>query len=67
MHRIANRLGWVKTRLPEETEQALYRATDRRWWPLINLYLVTWGQNVAVRYILAAAIAGSLDFVRESG
>ena len=46
VHRIANRLGWVKTRNPEETERALYRATDSRWWPLINLYLVTWGQNV---------------------
>ena len=46
VHRIANRLGWVATRTPEETEQALYRAADRRWWPLINLYLVTWGQNV---------------------
>jgi len=46
VHRIANRLGWVKTTLPEETEQALYRATDRVWWPYINLYLVTWGQNV---------------------
>jgi endonuclease-3 len=46
VHRISNRLGWVKTRLPDETEQALYRATDRRWWPIVNLYLVTWGQNV---------------------
>jgi endonuclease-3 len=46
VHRIANRLGWVKTRAPEETEQALYRATDPEWWPHINLYLVTWGQNV---------------------
>ena len=46
VHRISNRLGWVKTTMPEETEQALYRATDQRWWPLINLYLVTWGQNV---------------------
>jgi endonuclease-3 len=46
VHRIANRLGWVTTRTPEETEQALYRATVPRWWPLINLYLVTWGQNV---------------------
>jgi endonuclease III len=46
VHRISNRLGWVQTRMPEETEQALYRATDQRWWPLINLYLVTWGQNV---------------------
>jgi endonuclease III len=46
VHRIANRLGWVRTLTPEETEQALYRSTPRKWWSLINLYLVTWGQNV---------------------
>ena len=46
VHRISNRLGWVRTRTPEETERALYRATAERWWPFINLYLVTWGQNV---------------------
>ena len=46
VHRISNRLGWVNTRTPDETEQALYKATDTRWWPYINLYLVTWGQNV---------------------
>jgi endonuclease-3 len=46
VHRIANRLGWVRTRSPEETEQALYAATDRQWWPYINDYLVTYGQNV---------------------
>jgi endonuclease-3 len=46
VHRIANRLGWVRTRTPEETERALYTIARRRWWPLINLYLVTWGQNV---------------------
>jgi endonuclease-3 len=46
VHRISNRLGWVRTRTPSETEQALYAATDARWWPYLNLYLVTWGQNV---------------------
>jgi endonuclease-3 len=46
VHRISNRLGWVRTRTPEETERALYRVAARRWWPDINLYLVTWGQNV---------------------
>jgi endonuclease-3 len=46
VHRIVNRLGWVRTRTPEETEQALYKATDAQWWPYLNLYLVTWGQNV---------------------
>ena len=46
VHRISNRLGWVQTRTPDETEHALYKATHRTWWPVINLYLVTWGQNV---------------------
>jgi endonuclease-3 len=46
VHRIANRLGWVSTRTPEQTEQALYSSVERRWWPYVNLYLVTWGQNV---------------------
>jgi endonuclease III len=46
VHRISNRLGWVSTRTPEETEHALYEVAARRWWPIINRYLVTWGQNV---------------------
>jgi endonuclease-3 len=46
VHRIANRLGWAATRTPAETEHALYAASRKKWWPVINLYLVTWGQNV---------------------
>jgi endonuclease-3 len=46
VHRISNRLGWVRTATPDETEHALYRVVPRRWWPVVNLYLVTWGQNV---------------------
>ena len=29
VHRISNRLGWVRTKTPDETEQALYAATAR--------------------------------------
>lgn len=46
VHRISNRLGWAATRTPDQTEHALYAAAQRKWWPVINLYLVTWGQNV---------------------
>jgi endonuclease-3 len=46
VHRLANRLGWVRTRTPTETEHALYKVVPRRWWPRVNLCLVTWGQNV---------------------
>src|SRR3977135_522546 len=46
VHRISNLPGGLRTTPPDETEQALYRAPPSRWWPYINLYLVTWGQNV---------------------
>jgi endonuclease-3 len=46
VHRISNRLGWVRTRTPEQTEHALYKVVPRKWWADVNLYLVTWGQNV---------------------
>ena len=46
VHRISNRLGWVKTKTPTDTEHELYRVVRRRWWPLINLYMVVWGQNI---------------------
>ena len=46
VHRIANRFGWVRTATPEETERALYEAVEPRWWPYLNQYLVTWGQNI---------------------
>jgi endonuclease III len=46
VHRIANRLGWITTSTPEESEHALYETSEARWWPYMNLYLVTWGQNV---------------------
>jgi len=46
VHRIANRLGWVRTRTPEQTEHALYEVVPKRLWPDVNLRLVTWGQNV---------------------
>ena len=46
VHRISNRLGWVKTKTPEQTEVALYDVMPRRWWASVNLFLVTWGQNV---------------------
>ena len=46
VHRISNRLGWVNTRTPDDTEHALYRVVPKRYWAEVNLRLVTWGQNV---------------------
>lgn len=72
VHRISNRLGWVKTRTPEQTEQALYAVVPRKWWPDVNLYLVTWGQNVCrpvyprCRACVASTMCPRTGVTRES-
>jgi len=46
VHRISNRLGWVATRTPAETEQALMRVLPRRRWIATNEIMVAFGQRV---------------------
>jgi endonuclease-3 len=46
VHRISNRLGYVRTKSPEETEFALRKKLPHRYWIPINDYLVAYGQNV---------------------
>jgi endonuclease-3 len=46
VHRISNRLGYVATRTPEETEKALRDKLPRRYWIGYNDLLVSFGQNV---------------------
>jgi len=45
-HRIANRLGWVKTRTPEQTERALMAIVPKRHWIELNELLVKHGQTI---------------------
>jgi endonuclease III len=46
VHRITNRWGYVKTRTPEETEQALRVRLPKRYWITFNDWLVPYGQNL---------------------
>jgi endonuclease-3 len=48
VHRISNRLGYVTTRTPEETEMALRKRLPRRYWIGYNDLLVSFGQNVCL-------------------
>lgn len=45
VHRISNRLGWVRTASPAETEEALEAVLPRKYWILINTVLVQFGQT----------------------
>jgi len=46
VHRISNRLGYVKTKGPEETEFALREKLPGKYWIEYNDVLVTYGQNL---------------------
>ena len=46
VHRISNRLGYVQTKTPEETEWALRGKLPKEFWIEYNSLLVVWGQNV---------------------
>ncbi|HOU53981.1 MAG TPA: endonuclease III [Myxococcota bacterium] len=46
VHRITNRLGWIRTRTPDQTEQALRERLPAGLWRPINPLLVRFGQEV---------------------
>jgi len=46
VHRISNRLGWVKTKMPEETEQKLEKLVPKKHWQLINDTFVSHGKTI---------------------
>lgn len=48
VHRLSNRLGWVRTTTVEETEQELQRIVPVKDWVDVNYLLVMWGQNICV-------------------
>ncbi len=46
VHQISNRLGWIKTKTPEESEKALMKIMPRRFWIPLNELLVSYGQEI---------------------
>ncbi len=46
VHRISNRLGYVQTKTPDQTEMALRAKLPKKYWVEYNDLLVTYGQNI---------------------
>lgn len=46
VHRISNRLGYIRTRTPHQTEMILQKKLPRKYWGDYNSLLVKWGQNI---------------------
>ncbi|MFW6208951.1 MAG: endonuclease III domain-containing protein [Spirochaetota bacterium] len=46
VHRISNRLGWVRTEKPDDTEHELSRVLPQKYWIEINELFVRFGQSI---------------------
>ena len=46
VHRISNRWGYIMTKTPEQSEEALRGKLPRKYWKIYNDLLVTFGQNL---------------------
>lgn len=46
VHRISNRLGYIKATTPEKTEFALRKKLPQKYWIIYNDLLVAFGQNL---------------------
>jgi len=47
-HRIPNRIGWIKTKTPDETEIALKKILPKKYWDDFNHLFVKFGQTICV-------------------
>lgn len=46
VHRISNRLGWIKTKKPKETEKELKKIIPKNQWIRVNRLFVRFGQEI---------------------
>lgn len=48
VHRISNRLGWINTKTPAETEEQLKQITPQELWRNVNKLFVSHGQTICL-------------------
>jgi len=67
VHRISNRLGYVDTKTPEQTEMELRKKLPPRWWIKYNDLLVTWGQNICTPISPRCSICPLAKYCEKKG
>lgn len=67
VHRISNRLGYLRTKDPQESEFALREHLPKRHWIEYNDLLVTWGQNICKPVSPLCSQCAVSKFCRRTG
>jgi endonuclease III len=47
-HRIPNRIGWIKTKKPEQTEKELEKILPKKYWKEFNGLFVLFGKSICL-------------------
>lgn len=67
VHRVANRWGFVQTKTPEQTMQALEEKVPRKTWIDINRLLMPFGKHICTGPLPHCATCPVLDYCQQVG
>jgi endonuclease-3 len=67
VHKISNRLGWVETKTPEQTEKELMKIIPKKYWLDVNEVLVIHGQTVCTPVAPKCSKCSILKYCRRVG
>ena len=67
VHRISNRLGYVQTKTPDETEFVLREKLPKKYWIDFNTLLVTHGQNICKPQKPKCEVCSIKDYCKKRG
>lgn len=67
VHRITNRLGWVQTKKPEDTEKELTRLIPKEFHSLVNRVFVAHGQTLCLPRIPKCSVCPIKTYCKKVG
>jgi len=67
VHRVTNRWGYVATRTPEKTIEALEAVLPQKYWIDINKLLVPFGKHICTGRLPKCSTCPVLEYCRQVG
>ncbi len=67
VHRISNRLGFVETKTPAETERVLREKLPTQYWIKYNTLMVSFGRNICRPVSPMCSLCPVFDFCKRTG
>ncbi|MBS3163263.1 endonuclease III [Candidatus Woesearchaeota archaeon] len=66
-HHIPNRLGWVKTKTPEQTEKELEKILPKKYWKEFNTTIILFGKSICLPISPKCSICPVFRYCKKIG